>query len=66
MRHFEEAMKKIRPLSTQELNMYKSMAEQFGKPELSAVRGGGSGAVGKPISGAAETRTTGTKDSGIS
>jgi transitional endoplasmic reticulum ATPase len=66
MRHFEEAMKKIRPLSTQELNMYKSMAEHFGKPELSAVRGGGSGAVGKPISGAAETRTTGTKDSGIS
>ena len=37
MRHFEEAMKKIRPLSTQELNMYKNMAEQFGKPELPAV-----------------------------
>src|SRR5919205_3629947 len=31
MRHFEEAMKKIRPLSTQELNMYKTISEQFGK-----------------------------------
>ena len=38
MKHFEEAMKKIRPLSTQELSMYKTIAEQFGKPELS---GGG-------------------------
>jgi transitional endoplasmic reticulum ATPase len=34
MRHFEEAMKKIRPLSTQELNMYKTISEQFGKPEI--------------------------------
>src|ERR671914_205390 len=34
MRHFEEAMKKIRPLSNQELSMYKTIAEQFGKPEL--------------------------------
>ena len=32
MRHLEEAMKKIRPLSTQELNMYKTISEQFGKP----------------------------------
>jgi transitional endoplasmic reticulum ATPase len=32
MRHLEEAMKKIRPLSTQELNMYKTILEQFGKP----------------------------------
>jgi transitional endoplasmic reticulum ATPase len=34
MKHFEEAMKKIRPLSTQELAMYKSISEQFGKPEI--------------------------------
>jgi hypothetical protein len=27
-------MKKIRPLSNQELSMYKTIAEQFGKPEL--------------------------------
>jgi transitional endoplasmic reticulum ATPase len=32
MRHLEEAMKKIRPLSTQELNMYETISEQFGKP----------------------------------
>lgn len=36
MRHFEEAMKKIRPLSTQELNTYKRISEQFGKPEIAA------------------------------
>jgi transitional endoplasmic reticulum ATPase len=35
MRHFEEAMKKIRPLSTQELDMYKKISELFGKPEVS-------------------------------
>ena len=34
MTHFEDAMKKIRPLSTQELNMYKVIAEQFGKPDI--------------------------------
>src|SRR5918999_814633 len=34
MKHFEEAMKKIRPLSNQELSMYKTIAEQFGRPEL--------------------------------
>jgi transitional endoplasmic reticulum ATPase len=34
MSHFEEAMKKIRPLSTQELNIYERISEQFGKPEL--------------------------------
>ncbi len=33
MHHFEEAMKKIRPLSTQELNMYKKISEQFGRPD---------------------------------
>ncbi len=33
--HFEEAMKKIRPLSMQELNMYKTVSEQFGKPQMS-------------------------------
>jgi transitional endoplasmic reticulum ATPase len=37
MRHFEEAIKKIRPLSTQELNMYKGIADQFGKPDLRAA-----------------------------
>jgi len=36
MRHFEDAMKKIRPLSTQELNMYKRISEQFGRPDLAA------------------------------
>jgi hypothetical protein len=34
MKHFEEAMKKIRPLSNQELSMYKTIAEQFGRPEI--------------------------------
>src|ERR671919_784586 len=37
MKHFQEAIKKIRPLSTQELNMYKGISEQFGKPSLGAV-----------------------------
>jgi hypothetical protein len=32
MRHFEEAMTKIRPLSAQELDIYKRIAEQFGRP----------------------------------
>src|ERR671913_439806 len=32
MHHFEEAMRKIRPLSAQELDMYKRIAEQFGRP----------------------------------
>ena len=36
MKHFEEAMKKIRPLSIQELNMYKRIAEEFGKPDLTS------------------------------
>jgi hypothetical protein len=35
MSHFEEAMKKIRPLSSHELNLYKRIAEQFGRSELS-------------------------------
>ena len=30
MKHYEEAMKKIRPLSKQELEMYKNVANQFG------------------------------------
>ncbi|MGA9841688.1 MAG: CDC48 family AAA ATPase [Nitrososphaeraceae archaeon] len=34
MNHFEEAMKKIRPLSAQELNIYKRIADEFGKPEF--------------------------------
>ena len=33
MKHFEDAMKKIRPLSVQELDMYRQIAKQFGKPE---------------------------------
>jgi hypothetical protein len=33
-RHIEEAMKKVRPLSQQELDWYKRVAEQFGKPRL--------------------------------
>jgi transitional endoplasmic reticulum ATPase len=32
MRHFEEAMTKIRSLSAQELDMYKVIAERFGRP----------------------------------
>ena len=35
MKHFEDAMKKIRPLSVQELDMYRQIAQQFGKPESS-------------------------------
>jgi transitional endoplasmic reticulum ATPase len=44
MRHFEEAMKKIRPLSMQELDMYKKISEQFGKPEISG-RGRSEGGI---------------------
>ena len=39
LRHFEEAMKKIRLLSTQELSMYKRISEQFGKPEIAGRAG---------------------------
>jgi transitional endoplasmic reticulum ATPase len=39
MKHFEEAMKKIRPLSTQDLNMYKRISERFGKPQMSRAIG---------------------------
>ncbi|MGN6823107.1 MAG: CDC48 family AAA ATPase [Candidatus Nitrosocosmicus sp.] len=35
MKHFEDAMKKIRPLSKQELDMYKNVSQQFGRPEIS-------------------------------
>ncbi|HEU5119893.1 MAG TPA: CDC48 family AAA ATPase [Candidatus Nitrosocosmicus sp.] len=34
MKHFEEAMKKIRPLSKQELDMYKNVANQFGRVDI--------------------------------
>jgi transitional endoplasmic reticulum ATPase len=34
LRQIEEAMKKIRPLSTEELDWYRRVAEQFGKPRL--------------------------------
>ncbi len=33
MQHFEDAMKKIRPLSKQEIDMYKNVANKFGKVE---------------------------------
>ncbi len=36
MKHFEDAMMKIRPLSRQELDMYKNVSDRFGKPRLSA------------------------------
>jgi hypothetical protein len=49
IRHLEEAMKKIRPLSSQELSWYKRIAEQFGKPRLTAaaeaMRGFGGGVL---------------------
>ncbi len=46
MRHFGEAMVKIRPLSAQELNMYKKIAEQFGRPVFSSTpEGPASGAI---------------------
>ena len=32
MSHFEDAMRKIRPLSAQELDMYNRIAERFGRP----------------------------------
>jgi transitional endoplasmic reticulum ATPase len=34
MKHFEDAMKKIRPLSKHEIETYRSIAERFGKPEV--------------------------------
>ena len=34
MKHFEEAMKKIRPLSKHEIETYRTIAERFGKPDL--------------------------------
>lgn len=40
LQEFEEAMKKIRPLSSQELTMYKRISEEFGKPEMGAKRRG--------------------------
>ncbi len=40
MQEFEEAMKKIRPLSSQELTMYKRISEEFGNPEIGAKRKG--------------------------
>jgi transitional endoplasmic reticulum ATPase len=41
MHHFEEAMKKVRPLSTQELKMYERISEEFGRPEIGTRRRGG-------------------------
>jgi transitional endoplasmic reticulum ATPase len=50
MRHFEEAMKKIRPLSSQELNMYKNIASRFdprasSRTTMSNRSGGGTPAI---------------------
>jgi transitional endoplasmic reticulum ATPase len=39
MRHFEEAMKKVRPLSAQELDMYKMISERFERPSASPTPG---------------------------
>ena len=36
MKHFEDAMKKIRPLSNQEISMYYKVAEKFGKPTINS------------------------------
>jgi transitional endoplasmic reticulum ATPase len=41
MRHIEEAMKKIRPLSKPELDWYKRIAEQFGRPRIPETGRGG-------------------------
>jgi transitional endoplasmic reticulum ATPase len=59
MGHFEEAMKKIRPLSTQELNIYKRISEQFGKPEIASSTGGAGSGMSMERGG------RGTPDSGI-
>ena len=40
MQHFKEAMTKVRPLSTQELDMYKNIAERFGMPSSPSRAGG--------------------------
>lgn len=37
MTHFREAMKKVKPLSTQEIDMYKKIADQFGKPASTSI-----------------------------
>lgn len=41
LHHIQEAMKKIRPLSAQELDWYKRVAEMFGKPHVSGEAKGG-------------------------
>ena len=50
MRHFEEAMKKIRPLSSQELSMYKNIASKFdprasSRNSMTSRRDGGTPAI---------------------
>jgi transitional endoplasmic reticulum ATPase len=50
MRHFEEAMKKIRPLSSQELSMYKNIASKFdprtsSRNSMTSRREGGTPAI---------------------
>src|ERR671938_451371 len=38
MHNFEEAMKKVRPLSTQELKMYERISEEFERPKIGTMR----------------------------
>jgi len=38
MNHFEQALKKIRPLSPQELNWYQRTAQEFGRNIVSSRR----------------------------
>jgi hypothetical protein len=54
MHHFEEAMKKIRPLSSQELKMYERISEEFGRPEV-GIRGRRSSDAGISSSSSAIT-----------
>jgi transitional endoplasmic reticulum ATPase len=37
MQHFRDAMIRVRPLSMQELDMYREIAEKFGTPRASAA-----------------------------
>jgi hypothetical protein len=38
MNHFEQALKKIRPLSPQELNWYQRTTQEFGRNIVSSRR----------------------------
>ena len=45
MQNFREAMRKIRPLSTKELNTYKNIAEQFDMPSRPSTSKGSVGSA---------------------